>query len=31
MLVHAEWLLTAQRVAVHLPTQTAVAADLHLG
>lgn len=26
-----EWLLTAQRVAVHLPTRTAVVADLHLG
>ena len=26
-----EWLLTAERVAVHLPTRTAVAADLHLG
>src|SRR5262245_45548703 len=31
MLVHADWLLTPQRVAVHLPTGTAVAADLHLG
>jgi putative SbcD/Mre11-related phosphoesterase len=31
MLAHAEWLLTAQRVAIHLPTHTAVAADLHLG
>jgi putative SbcD/Mre11-related phosphoesterase len=31
MLVHADWLLTPQRVAVHLPTATAVAADLHLG
>jgi putative SbcD/Mre11-related phosphoesterase len=29
--VHHEWLLTPQRVAVHLPTATAVAADLHLG
>jgi putative SbcD/Mre11-related phosphoesterase len=26
-----DWLLTAQRVAVHRPTGTAVAADLHLG
>jgi putative SbcD/Mre11-related phosphoesterase len=26
-----DWLLTAQRVAVHLPTATAVLADLHLG
>jgi putative SbcD/Mre11-related phosphoesterase len=26
-----DWLLTPQRVAVHLPTRTAVAADLHLG
>lgn len=26
-----EWFLTAERVAVHLPTRTAVAADLHLG
>ena len=31
MLVHAEWLLTPERVAVHVPTATAVAADLHLG
>ena len=31
MLVHDEWLLTPQRVAVHLPTATAVLADLHLG
>jgi metallophosphoesterase superfamily enzyme len=31
MRVHGEWLLTAQRAAIHLPTQTAVAADLHLG
>jgi putative SbcD/Mre11-related phosphoesterase len=31
MLVHAEWLLTGERVAVHVPTRTAVAADLHLG
>jgi putative SbcD/Mre11-related phosphoesterase len=31
MIVHEEWLLTAQRAAVHLPTATAVIADLHLG
>jgi putative SbcD/Mre11-related phosphoesterase len=31
MLVHDEWLLTSQRIAVHLPTATAVLADLHLG
>ena len=31
MLVHDEWLLTPARVAVHLPTATAVLADLHLG
>lgn len=31
MRVLHDWLLTAQRVAVHLPTATAVAADLHLG
>jgi putative SbcD/Mre11-related phosphoesterase len=31
MLVHSDWLLTPQRVAVHVPTRTAVAADLHLG
>jgi putative SbcD/Mre11-related phosphoesterase len=31
MRVHDEWLLTPQRVAVHLPTATAVLADLHLG
>jgi len=31
MLVHSDWLLTPQRVAVHMPTRTAVAADLHLG
>jgi uncharacterized protein len=31
MRVLREWLLTAERVAVHLPTRTAVAADLHLG
>jgi putative SbcD/Mre11-related phosphoesterase len=28
---HADWLLTPERVAVHLPTATAVVADLHLG
>jgi putative SbcD/Mre11-related phosphoesterase len=26
-----EWLLTPERVAIHLPTRTAVIADLHLG
>jgi putative SbcD/Mre11-related phosphoesterase len=31
MLITDEWLLTPQRVAVHLPTATAVLADLHLG
>jgi putative SbcD/Mre11-related phosphoesterase len=31
MIVHDDWLLTAQRAAVHLPTATAVIADLHLG
>lgn len=31
MIVLSEWLLTAQRVAIHLPTMTAVVADLHLG
>jgi metallophosphoesterase superfamily enzyme len=31
MRVLHDWLLTAERVAVHLPTQTAVVADLHLG
>lgn len=31
MLVHTNWLLTAQRAAVHRPTATAVIADLHLG
>jgi putative SbcD/Mre11-related phosphoesterase len=31
MLVLDEWLLTAHRIAIHLPTATAVAADLHLG
>jgi putative SbcD/Mre11-related phosphoesterase len=29
--VLGDWLLTPQRVAVHLPTATAIAADLHLG
>jgi metallophosphoesterase superfamily enzyme len=31
MVVVHDWLLTPQRVAIHLPTCTAVAADLHLG
>jgi metallophosphoesterase superfamily enzyme len=31
MRVLHDWLLTAERVAVHLPSQTAVVADLHLG
>jgi putative SbcD/Mre11-related phosphoesterase len=31
MLVHGDWLLTPERAAVHLPTATAVIADLHLG
>src|SRR3954469_14587931 len=31
MRVLDDWLLTPWRVAVHLPTVTAVAADLHLG
>src|SRR5438045_8974266 len=31
MLVHQDWLLTPERAAVHLPTATAVIADLHLG
>jgi metallophosphoesterase superfamily enzyme len=31
MATRADWLLTAARVAVHLPTATAVVADLHLG
>jgi uncharacterized protein len=31
MLVHKDWLLTAQRVAIHVPSATAVLADLHLG
>src|SRR5436309_1321893 len=29
--VHDDWLLTPQRAAVHMPTATAVVADLHLG
>src|SRR5947209_7596191 len=31
MRVHDEWVLTPERAAVHLPTATAVVADLHLG
>lgn len=31
MLVHKHWLLTPHRAAIHLPTQTAVIGDLHLG
>jgi putative SbcD/Mre11-related phosphoesterase len=31
MLVHTDWLLTPERIAIHVPTATAVAADLHLG
>jgi putative SbcD/Mre11-related phosphoesterase len=31
MRVHDDWLLTPERAAVHLPTATAVVADLHLG
>jgi metallophosphoesterase superfamily enzyme len=31
MRAHEDWLLTPQRVAVHLPTATAVVSDLHLG
>ncbi len=31
MRVLHDWLLTAERIAVHLPTRTAVVADLHLG
>ena len=30
-MVHEEWLLTRYRAAIHVPTATAVAADLHLG
>jgi uncharacterized protein len=31
MRVHDDWLLTPQRAAVHLPTATAVVADVHAG
>jgi metallophosphoesterase superfamily enzyme len=31
MRVHTDWLLTAERAAIHLPTWTAVVADVHLG
>jgi putative SbcD/Mre11-related phosphoesterase len=31
MHVHGDWLLTPERAALHLPTATAVVADLHLG
>jgi hypothetical protein len=31
VIVHTDWLLTPERVAVHTPTATAVVADLHLG
>ncbi len=31
MHILGDWLLTPERVAVHLPTRTAVVADLHLG
>ena len=31
MSVQGDWLLTPTRVAVHLPTATAVLSDLHLG
>jgi metallophosphoesterase superfamily enzyme len=31
MRIHEEWLLTAARAALHLPTGTAEVADLHLG
>jgi len=31
MRVHTDWLLTPERAALHLPTATAVLADLHLG
>ena len=31
MLVHSSWLLTSERAALHLPSKTAVLADLHLG
>jgi putative SbcD/Mre11-related phosphoesterase len=29
--IHTDWLLTPERAAVHVPTATAVIADLHLG
>jgi putative SbcD/Mre11-related phosphoesterase len=29
--VHGDWLLTPERAAIHLPTATAVLADVHLG
>jgi metallophosphoesterase superfamily enzyme len=31
VLVHDDWLLTPERAALHVPTGTAVVADLHLG
>jgi putative SbcD/Mre11-related phosphoesterase len=31
MRVHRDWLLTPERAAIHIPTATAVIADLHLG
>ncbi len=31
MLVHTEWRLLPERIAIHEPTATAVAADVHLG
>jgi putative SbcD/Mre11-related phosphoesterase len=31
MQVHTDWLLTPERAAIHLPTSTAVIADLHIG
>jgi len=31
MIVHEDWLLTSARAALHIPTGTAVLADLHLG
>src|SRR5262249_34562148 len=31
MRIHRDWLLTPERAAVHLPTATAIVADLHLG
>ena len=30
-MIYLDWLLTPQRIAIHMPTATAVAADLHLG